>query len=216
MSYLPSYGPMKPWGVCLHTTGDGVPREAESRSEPLMDSAVRIYTNMKEGPHFVIDPEGNVKQLRAIDTVAYHCGISTPDRRDYLSGAWESKVDAKIVAWWKARWPGRKSPQHLFPSRSPNLDFIGIEHIPCGTYQTIPGLTTGSWRPIRNYKPAYPGSRFTAEQYIASTKLVRTFEPVVQTHVVGHEDINPKGRPGWDPGDYHGWWSWPLYEALLR
>jgi N-acetyl-anhydromuramyl-L-alanine amidase AmpD len=109
-----------------------------------------------------------------------------------------SKCSPATVAAWRRQWPGYQSPQHLYPSRTANADYVGIELIPIGA-----GL---------GGQPMAPGLRFTRAQHEAVVALGRWLAsrhawPVgwaLSPRLVGHEDVQPIQRQdrggGWDPG----------------
>lgn len=217
---LPGHGFLKPWGIMVHTTGDGIPRDAYKEGVGLLEKTIETYAKMEEGPHYVILPGGQVVQFRQHNQRAWHVGVSVEQRRDFLSGFWESKAPMGIPSWWKARWKGRKSPSHLYPSEQPNTDYIGIELVPCGTYLRGP---SGSWQPIYG-KPAHDRGRFTGAQYAALALLCNRLSDELHIplesapdsgRLLGHEDVNPITRPGWDPGDAQGFFNWPLLLGLI-
>lgn len=215
---LTGHGLLVPFGVLLHTTGDGVPADAVAENLSPMDIAVRVYSHQDEGPHFVVDPAGAVMQLRSPVAVSWHAGVKADQRRDFLSGHWETLVPKGLVAWWHDRWPGVKSPSHLYPTASPNESYIGVEFIPAGTYDK------STWKPSPGVHTAPTGgkNRFTTAQYVSGVQLVRTLATShgLDVHragrVLGHEDVNPITRPGWDPGAYQGFWSWDLFWDLYN
>ena len=197
------------YGMLVHTTGDGLAQKCLQSGDPVT-STVETYSNMKEGPHYAITPDGTLIKFREPTTVAWHAGVTAADRQTYLTGAWETKVDARIVDWWKLRWPGRKSPQHLYPGKSPNEAYVGVELVPCGVYQNA------SWTPVMG-TPATPKGRYTAAQYTRLALLYTSLFPnrPDQSRLLGHEDVNPISRPGYDPGAYHGWFSWSLLNGMV-
>lgn len=209
---LSGHGVMAPFGAIVHTTGDGPPAAANRDGRDPLEVALEVYSNMAEGPHYVIGPTGAIVQVRELADIAWHTGVSAVHRRDFLSGHWETLVSKGLVSWWKARWPGVKSPSHLYPGSSPNAVYYGIECVPAGTYER------GVWKPV--FGPVAPGgrNRFTTAQYLACAALVLHLgiEHDRPGRVVGHEDINPITRPGWDPGAFQEFWSWPLFWDLLN
>lgn len=226
---LTSHGTIQPWGFLVHTTGDGPPKRAlQNNSTPLAEAA-KWYSSNDSGPHFLIGTEGEIVQFRPCKTRAWHAGVSEAnERRHYLSGDWVdyTKVHvpplgsgtrwADVVAWWRLRWPTRKSPSHLYPSRSPNDDYVGVELVPCGTY------TNGGWKAYWG-EPAMPGLRHTMSQYVSCAALANAVAEFCEfpagwhntPRLVGHEDVNPLTRPGWDPGDMRRQYSWSLQKSLL-
>ena len=200
----------------VHTTGSGIPDKAVREGVDIVEMTHRVYSGMREGPHFVIVPDGRVFQYRQLNEKAWHAGVDGAERRDYLSGNWLAKVAKGVASWWKARWVGIQSPQHLYPSTSPNEDYVGIELVPCVAY--VKG-NNGSLKPVFG-EPAGPGQRFTAQQYTSLAMLVNELSskygiPLSGGRLVGHEDIDPMDRPGWDPGDMHGYFSWSLLRGII-
>ena len=215
---LLAHGARKPWGVMLHTTGGGLPDKAHHEGLSPLETARKVYGGMREGPHYVIAPDGAVERYRADDQIAYHCGVSPVDRRDFLTGHWEARVGRGVVGWWRARWPGVLSPQHLYPSTSPNSDYIGVELIPCLAQTKGNG---GSLKPVFGTPIGGERGRFTGAQYVAAAlltlQLCEAYSIPMRRRgrVVGHEDINPITRPGWDPGDMQGYWSWNTFWGIV-
>src|SRR5262245_18770919 len=106
---LPSYGDRDPCGVMIHTTGDGIPNKAVQTSTYVGDVEVNTYKNMKEGPHFMIDPYGIIYKFRDPEVISYHCGMTKEDRRSLLDGHWENDANRiihldTIRAYWKKRF----------------------------------------------------------------------------------------------------------------
>jgi N-acetyl-anhydromuramyl-L-alanine amidase AmpD len=216
---LPAHGARTPWGIMLHTTGDGIPAKAHQAPLEPLQTAFAVYGAMREGPGYVIAPSGAVARLRPDDQVAWHCGVSPVERRDFLSGHWEALAKPGVAGWWKARWPGVLTPSHLYPSTSPNHDYIGVELIPCGTF--VKG-NSGSWKPVFGEPIGGERGRFTGAQYTAAALLCLTLcrAHSIPMHspgrVLGHEDVNPLTRPGWDPGDLQGFWSWKTFWGIVN
>lgn len=213
-NFLPGHGKLAPFGALIHTTGDGIPAKAHETGRDLLDVAINVYSNMREGPHFVIVPDGRIAQLRSSTEVTWHAGVGNNDRRDFLNGDWVSRVSQDVVTWWRSRWPNVKSPSHLYPTTSPNDSYIGIENVPCGLYISKRGWVPEFGVPACN-------TRFTAAQYLANAALVfklsedHNFDLARTGRVLGHEDVNPITRPGWDPGSKIGAWDWKLFWGLL-
>ncbi len=192
-----------PWGLLLHTTGRGVTSLAAKRGEAAIDVAIRVYRDSQNGsngykwggPHYVLDHAGTFHQIAPDDAKTAHAGGS--DRAKYLSGDWENEASLEVVQRWHEQWPHLRNPYDLFPSKSPNDDYVGVEMIPCGA-----GLG----------KPAGPGLLFTTAQHDAIAPFARD---LARRHgwpgdwhrtgrLVGHEDVQPIERDdahgGWDPG----------------
>lgn len=208
------------YGICVHTTGNGIPDEVARTGEKHLDVARRVYLGMGlVGPHYVIDPYGAVEHYCPAEYVRYHVGVEAEHRRSFLDGHWEedaNRIPRPVVAWWKARWPTVKSPSHLYPSKSPNKDYIGIELIPAGSY-----IKNKGWVWQHGTRPGFDEQRFSVEQYWSLARLCNQLAEengldLSKTGVlVGHEDCNPYTRPGYDPGDKLQAFSWRMLNGLL-
>ncbi len=207
------------WGIMVHSTGGGIPDRAHENKLDVAAETTRTYRNMgKVGPHFAIPPSGEIVQFRDPTRIAYHAGVTPDQRRDYLTGNWTRPglVGKNVVRWWVEKWDGYKSPQHLFPSVSPNYDYIAIELVPCGTWPRGNGV----WEPVHG-QPLIPGGRYTAQQYISLGLLVRelahqhSIDISDPRRLLGHEDVNPITRPGWDPGAFREYFHWGALHGIM-
>jgi N-acetyl-anhydromuramyl-L-alanine amidase AmpD len=207
---LTSHGELKPYGLLVHTTGDGLAAKVDPDDQAK--AVLKTYSNMKEGPHYAICPDGTLIRFREPETVSWHAGVSASDRASFLNGTWETdgRVPANVRDWWHARWDMYKvaSPQHIYPGKSPNGAYVGVELIPCGVYNKA------TWTPTLG-TPAAHKQRYTAIQYARLGELYAGLHKrfgwtLHARRFLGHEDVNPITRPGWDPGAYHGWFSWGL------
>ncbi len=199
-----------PQGFLLHTTGGGITAKAKQLGKDPLTVALDWYRASQNGanksangkpyfwggPTYLIDLAGNLHQLAPDDIRTEHCGHAHRDV--YLSGAWKNLTSHAGVDAWQRQWPKYKSPQHLFPSRSPNDDYIGCEMIPIG--DGFGGAPMG------------PGLRFSLAQHRTAVALrddlgVRHGWPTgweATWRLLGHEDVNPIDRDDahglWDPG----------------
>ena len=202
------------FGICLHTTGSGITTKAKKTGKLPIEVALKWYMQSQNGangylwggPTYVVDHDGSVYQLADEDIVTHHCGSNL--RAKFLDGSWVNLCDPKTVSLWFTKWTPRfKNPQCLFPSKSPNTDYVGVEMIPCGS-----GFGT----------PMDDGLKFSQKQHEAAKALVAAIatrhnlphnfnDPMVSGRLVGHEDLQPisskksgYGRSdaggGWDPG----------------
>lgn len=191
-----------PWGLLLHTTGGGVTAMAKKRGETPLAVALRIYIAAQNGgegyywggPNYVMPHDGSLHQIAPDNKATQHAG--SWNRATYMSGEWEDDYPV-TTREWKRRWPGFKHPYALFPSKSPNWDYTGVEMIPCGD---------GFGTPMR------PGLRFTQAQHDAAIRLAHDCGKrhgwpagwMKTSRLVGHEDVDPLSRSwptgGWDPG----------------
>ena len=194
----------KPWGHLLHTTGGGVTAFAKKHGQQPIDVALRVYIDSQNGsngymwggPAFVIDHNGTIYQIAPENALTAHAGGG--NRAAYLDGSWTTKVSWLTQRAWFQLWPNYKHPYALFPSRSPNVDYVGTEMIPVGD---------GFGGP-----PMRPGLRFTLAQHDAAIVLsqdlgIRHAWPAgwaQGSRLLGHEDVDPINRSdaggGWDPG----------------
>ncbi|MCP4448266.1 MAG: N-acetylmuramoyl-L-alanine amidase [Myxococcales bacterium] len=191
---------MKPWGVCFHTSGRGIVERAKRQGVAPGALALKWYrARARSGVHYLIDHNGTIFQMLGDDRRGAHVGISRTERRAYLSGNWEIQIAGRLTAApamaWRRRWPDHASPQHLFPTRSPNGCYIGVEMIPLATADVG---ANGLW--------------FTEAQHIAAGALARDLSirhgwPLGwenSPRMIGHEDIDAFARwdkrGGWDPG----------------
>lgn len=222
MDFLPSAGVLKPFGVLVHSTGDGLAAKIATAKEPhsALSVARSTYESMGNvGPHYCIEPDGGHEQYAATNTVRYHCAVPAQNRRSYLDGHWtadSNRIPKAVVEWWQREHPGVASPSHLYPGEHPNNAYIGIELIPCGVY------AKNSWQWRWGTPPGFDSQRFSVEQYCTLARLC--IELAVEHSIdlgkvgrlVGHEDVSPYSRPGYDPGAYHNWFSWPLLRTLIQ
>lgn len=200
------------WGFLLHTTGGGVTDQAKRERRKPIDVAIEIYIKSQNGsngypwggPAYCIDFDGTIYQIAPDEIMTYHAGSSRHDaqgrtnRDRYIDGSWKTTVPKAAVNAWCAKWQGAAHPYSLFPSRSPNVDFVGCEMIPIG--DGFGGTPMG------------PGLRFTDAQHRAAIALAidvgtRHSFPAgwaMSSRLLGHEDVDPIERSdaggGWDPG----------------
>jgi hypothetical protein len=199
-----------PWGLLVHTTGRGITTKAKKLGRSEVDVALDYYRSSQNGsngypwggPGYVLGHWGDLHQIAPDDVMTMHCG--GPYRNAYLRGEWVSMCSMDMVARWKAQWYGYRSPQHLFPSKTPNTDYVGVEMVPL-----IPGMGPA---------PMRKGLLFSREQHQMVICLARD---LAKRHrwpagwhrsprLLGHEDVQPvRSNPhggrsddggGWDPG----------------
>lgn len=191
------------FGALLHTTGRGVVAQAAREKRKPIDVALEIYLESQNGsngylwggPGYVIDHNGKRYQIAPDNALTAHAG--SQNRPAYLSGHWKAKCSGATLAAWKKQWPTYGHPYALFPSKSPNRDYVGIEMIPCGS-----GFGT----------PMHPELLFTRDQHDSAAELAAD---IAKRHgfpdgwhntsrLVGHEDVDILERMdshgGWDPG----------------
>lgn len=201
------YAARKPWGLLLHTTGGGVTAQAKRRWRGLstpIEVAIAIYIDYQNGaggypwggPGYVLDHDGTLYQIAPDEARTEHAG--SYNRGLYHSGSWIHRVPGEVVTQWSKAWPKQRHPYAMFPSVSPNIDYIGVEMIPVG--DGFGGV------------PMRPGLRFTKAQHDTAIVLGKDLAPRHSWPVgwertgrlLGHEDVDPierhDARGGWDPG----------------
>lgn len=193
-----------PWGLLVHTTGGGVTAMAKKRKRRPIDVAIQIYIDSQNGsngykwggPTYVMDHDGTIYQIAPEEILTNHCGGG--NRVFYRDATWIKKAHPAAVAKWNAQWgPKYDDPYDLFPAKSPNVNFVGLEMIPVGD---------GFGEAMR------PGLRFSKHQHDAVVDLARDIGgrhgwPAGwwrTSRLLGHEDVDILNRMdkggGWDPG----------------
>lgn len=203
------------YGVMIHTTGSALPKRMTKTPEATLSEAVRLYTG-NGAPHYVVGWDGKIVATVASEAIrGAHAGISEQYIRDaYHRGGWESQVSKEGARLWHEKWPGRRTPLDLVPTRNlSNINdlWIGIEMIP---------ITAGDGKYWA--KPAHKGARFTKEQHAAVRALVHDiakrhklpsgWSKKGSARLLGHSDVDPIDRdspaqPLWDPGDSIGFFD---------
>ena len=196
------------FGALLHTTGRGVVALAQTHKRTPIDVAIETYRESQNGsngyfwggPSYVIDHDGTQHQLAPDNILTAHAGGG--NREAYLSGHWTAKCSGATLTAWRKAWPTYQHPYSLFPSTSPNHDYVGIEMIPIGC-----GFG-GS--------PMRPGLLFTKEQHESAAELAKDIAMrwgfpagwAQTSRLLGHEDVDILNRMdsmgGWDPGWLRG------------
>jgi hypothetical protein len=181
-----------PFGVLVHTTGHGPAKLARLKGWSIAATVARVYGNTSQTlAHIAILPSGERVRCVADSLVAPHCGVTAAQRAMLLNGTWRAHVSDEGEALWEKRWPGVKSPQHLFPTTSPNDAYLGIETVQ-----------------LEANDPA-TGTRFTVAQYESTAEQIVIWERAYGwkaegRRLVTHEDVQPFTRwddgGGWDPG----------------
>lgn len=180
------------YGVLIHTTGGGIAKLARLKGRTIEAVTRSVYGNVGMSfAHRVVMPEGWVLRCADDSLIAPHCGVKAWQRAALLDGTWRAHVSDEGEALWAKRWPGVKSPQHLFPTSSGNDAYLGIETV---QIEKVDHET---------------GTRFTAAQYTATARQIVAWErahgfKAEGTRLVTHEDVQPferwDARGGWDPG----------------
>jgi len=182
----------KAYGVLVHTTGVGVLARAQKWKCTPLKAAERIYS--KRGAsfaHYVIGQDGTIIQIADERERAWQAGMPREQLKLYKSGMWVKKCPRRIVKMWEDRWGPGSTPADLYPSRSPNNDYIGIEMVPNKN-------TKFSKSQLEIGLPALVADIFIRHGIKFSAK------DLMSTRLLGHEDVEPlerwNRRGGWDPG----------------
>ncbi len=181
--------PVRAWGLCIHQTGRTLVQRAVRAGVDPLEKAIAFYSGSPAWAHYVIGHEGDIIQFASERERAPHAGVPRAERALYLNGGWRSRVSPGALRRWEARFPGVRSPSHLYPTRSPNDAYVGVELLP---------LPSGrEW---------YTQAQYRALAALAVDVGERHHRPLMSAygHLVGHEDVEPLTRwnrsGGWDPG----------------
>jgi len=186
------------YGLCVHTCGEGIIDDATHHGVDPLEYVVAHYLTPGEfAGHYVINYDGHIVQVADENSKAQHVGLTPADHANLLTDGWISLTPAKVVAAWKKAWPGTKAPAFLFPGPSANQVYVGAEMLP---------LPSPNY--LKQWKPAYDGARYTQAQHDAVAALAADIASrwslpsrwQTTSRLLGHEDLNPIQRPGWDPG----------------
>jgi hypothetical protein len=214
-------------GLAVHTTGSGIVDLARKKKIDPFECAVTFYLNPDNYfPHYVVGYDGQIVQICDEKERAQHIGFK--ERAVYLDGSWVKVLPPAVVALWRSRWSGVKSPAHLFPGTSPNNVYCGVELIPVADdLYGMSDLAKSTW--LSWHKTT--GLRYTLAQHQAVVLLARD---IAERHALPtdwqhtgrfctHEDINPIARhtkkpPAcWDPGVLREkpWFDWDFAKSLI-
>jgi N-acetyl-anhydromuramyl-L-alanine amidase AmpD len=204
------------FGVAAHCTGSGIITKALSHGADCMEYTVAYYQRPDTYfPHYVIGFDGLIAQVADEHERAQHIGLAGADRQAYRGGGWKSRLPKGLVQRWAARWPGHKSPSHLYPGQSPNNVYVGIELL--------------VWQDDCPGEPRAAGLKYTNEQHDALAALAADIAARWEFpmgwqdsgRLACHEDISPLTRTskgsGWDPGVMRvsPWFDWDYFKQRV-
>ncbi len=180
----------------MHTSGRGIVDRAKRNDVPAIELALLWYRAKEQsGVHYVIDHDGTIYQMLPDNRRGAHVGISRKERRGYLSGRWIKETSIPVGFAWRRRWPGFVSPQHLYPTRSPNSCYVGVELLPLLAQHVG---SDGLWFSKAQHRAVGALARDMAERHGWPEGWEES------PRLVGHEDIDAYARwdrrGGWDPG----------------
>ena len=181
--------------------------------------------------HYLVTKDGQIFQFVPDAYRAWHTGIETTARTLYRKGASQWTRYLKYFSWYKgypagsiyvngdlqpvwdkteavfvaradgaswpeynyflSRWPSQDLPVNFESDNDPNNYSIGIETLGFGAKTPDPSVYT-------------PAMYATLRALI--TDLSRKYGiPMRKGRIVGHEDVNPIARFGWDPSTGFEW-----------
>jgi N-acetyl-anhydromuramyl-L-alanine amidase AmpD len=218
-----SKGIEKPTHIVIHITGSDKFNGAKNR-----------FLNKKEkaSAHYCILQDSTITQFVRDKHCAWHAGITKPCRAIYdkndnsfkkylMYFSWSkaygknavylksdlSKVDAGTpkseyvfamkddgsewgyYSFWEKRHNDLTSPVMYDVNKSPNDYSIGIEL-----------CTHGSTDPAKYAEGLYEGLEILLDDLCTAYDIPRN-----ENHIIGHEDVNPMARWGWDPNEGFDW-----------
>lgn len=212
---------LRPTHVVLHVTG----------TDKLASVKQTFLAQNSVSAHYLIDKAGLIHQFVPEDRRAWHAGIDANSRALYRRAgqAWQrylkyfswykgypagvvyldgdlkpvwDKTESAFVAradgapwpeygYFTARWGHAAGPVYFDVDPDPNNHSIGIELLGYGAKTADPAT----------YTPAMYQSLDTLLQDICGRHGI----PRQKGRIVGHEDVHPVGRFGWDPAPGFDW-----------
>ncbi len=212
---------LTPTHIIIHVTG-----------EESLEKVKAIYLRKNSvSPHYLVTPSGQLFQLVKDGERAYHAGIDSNTRRLYRKGydkwsqylkhfSWYAAYprdavyldgDAKPVwdkteavfvatsdgttwpdfAYFRERLPNLDTPVNFDIDSDPNNYSIGIECLSLGAKTKD--------------KTVYSDEMYEALRSLTKNLSGKYEIPRTKGRIVGHEDVNPIGRFGWDPNSWFDW-----------
>lgn len=207
---------MAVFGIAVHCTGSGIVGKALAEGADCFEYTLAYYMRPDTYfAHYLVGFDGTIAQIADEHERAPHIGLPPADRDAYLSGRWKRKLPRPFVSSWIARWPQYLSPSHLYPGRSPNNAYVGLELL--------------VWQDGCPGEPRAQGRKYTTAQHDAAAALAadiaRRWDLPGRWQDTGrlacHEDISPLTRTskgeGWDPGVIRAapWFDWDYFKGRV-
>ncbi len=186
----------------------------------------------KTSAHYVVEQDGGLNQFVSEDHAAHHAGIQSAVKALYDRTENDWRKYLKYYSWYKgypsnavfvdsslnpvtngatpafvkradsanhthyeyfdARWPDATLPiGYVDDNKSPNQHTIGIEIVSYGRSYPDP--------------VAYSDAMYTTLASLVDDICTRHNIPKARPFVIGHEDVNPVQRFGWDPAQGFDW-----------
>jgi len=212
---------LKPSHIVIHITGtDSLASVRETFLAPNSVSA-----------HYLITKIGELFQFAPDTARAWHAGIDSSSRRLYRKGVSVWSQYLKYFSWYKkypkdcilldgdarpvwdrseavfvakkdwetwsefeyftSRWAGEQVPVHFGVDPDPNNYSIGIEIMGLGSTTADPSV--------------YTDQMYRTLDILISDLSEKYSIPKSKDHILGHEDVHPIGRFGWDPAGGFNW-----------
>ena len=212
-------GIVRPTHIVVHITGS-----------TNFDSIKNTYLTDQRSAHYVVKQDGTLAQFVRDSDAAWHAGIEASSIAIYNRGAgvWQhylrylpdmkyphdavyvddnlhpvaGPAAASYVAqadgtpWPKygffiTRWGAGAQPVNFAHSTAPNAYSIGIENMSMGS--AMPSAAV------------YPDAMYQKLHTLIGNLCAKYAIPRDRNHIVGHEDVNPIKRWGWDPNQGFDW-----------
>lgn len=210
-----------PTHVVIHVTG----------TDSLDDVRRTFLARNSVSAHYLVGKDGSLYQFVPDAHRAWHAGIDSNTRRIYRRGAaqwtrylkyfnwygnyptdsgyvdgdlrpvWDQTEAAFVTRAGGGRWaeydyfftrcPGRDAPVNFEVDPDPNNYSIGIETLGFGAKAPDPQV--------------YPDAMYETLRKLLADLAARYSIPLTRDRVVGHEDVNPIARFGWDPNAGFEW-----------
>lgn len=212
---------LNPTHIVIHVTGTDSFNSVKNTF--LRDNSVSA--------HYLVEKNGDLSQFVPDKYRAYHAGVDKntralygkktaiwkryikyfnwykiyPKDAIYLDGdlkpVWD-KTEAVFVGradgqdwpnydYFNTRWSNVDVPINFAVDADPNNYSIGIETLGFGATKHDPNI--------------YPAAMYDTLCLLVQNLSIKYDIPMVKGRVVGHEDVNPVGRFGWDPGQGFNW-----------
>jgi N-acetyl-anhydromuramyl-L-alanine amidase AmpD len=214
-------GAGKPTHIVIHVTG----------SNDLASVKKTFAKPQSVSSHYLVTKDGTLIQFVPDAMRAYHAGIETSVRKLYQAGlpVWTKYL--RYFDWYKgypkdavyldgdlhpvwsrtesvfvirrdgqpwqeyqyfiSRWPGRDLPVNFDVDPDANNYTIGIETLGHGAKTSDPAV--------------YTSAMYSALKRLVIDLSAKHAIPMTKGRVVGHEDVNPIARFGWDPAAGFDW-----------
>ncbi|MEO7323393.1 MAG: N-acetylmuramoyl-L-alanine amidase [Dokdonella sp.] len=221
------------FATAMKTTGRPMPRPSHvvchiTGSDSFASVKKTFLTSVSA--HYVVDKAGVIYQFVQEDDQAWHAGIARSTLALYAQGAqaWRKYlfyfewtrypigsvfVDENLqpveggrvatfvrradgadwphYAYFDQRWGAGTMPANYATSQYPNAYSVGIEILSLGaTKASDETYTPAMYRSLRS---------------LVTDICARQAIPMQKGHVLGHEDVNPVQRYGWDPNQGFDW-----------